>query len=62
MNECIKIGIMLERQTQFNRSMKKIAYILAFCAVTNKIAHYEMNKKVDKLNKEIEELKSAKGE
>ena len=62
MNECIKLGVILERQSQINRATRTFMYLTAFCALTHKIAIDRLEKKVAKLEKEIDELKSAKGE
>ena len=55
MDKCIKLGIALERQNQFNRSIKTAMIAVIFCMAVHKA-------EIKRLNKEIEELKSAKGE
>ena len=47
--------MILEKQNQFNRSIKSAMIAVIFCMAIHKA-------EIKRLNKEIEELKSAKGE
>lgn len=57
-----KIANVINAQNKFNKSVARFALVSAACVTVQLIRTNQLERKIEALNKELEELKKEKGE